>query len=530
MGEGIEEIEALNKIFVLNFINPSIVRDQDKYIILFRHWGKTHSTVFSGYLKDTGDKIFDIKKENFDLGVGAGKCLGHNGIEDSRVFKHNDKIYALSTMRDSECNFGIYVLDISQHTIQAIKPMFDYSNKWVKNWTPFIIKDNIQLFCSSIDPLIITEIKDNRARIKYISSNKELYDMGDKTPYFFRGSAGVIKTKIGYIGSCHYVLNSNNYQKRQYINILFMIQDTPPYNITKISKKFCFNKKNNINFLSGMETDSNDNIIFTVGIEDKDSLICTVDINTIIDMFNTYRFTRKNPIDNSSMDWEDSQYTKLNFPGPDYEIGEKQEIFKLVLKNKPNYGVVDVGAHIGDLAIPLAQALSNAGRSDIIVYAIDPSRDKCEFMNKIIKYNKLTNIIVINTGLSDENKLLAHDKYTDKNTGGFIWRENGSENTSKTSFVTLDSLLENGTIRGPIGFYHIDVETHELEVINGSKIILNKDKPLISIEIFDKNVKSCEPDSSDTYCNLVFNLLKKLSYKYIKTMPNKDLLFQHLES
>ena len=64
MGEGIEEIEALNKIFVLNFINPSIVRDQDKYIILFRHWGKTHSTVFSGYLKDTGDKIFDIKKEN----------------------------------------------------------------------------------------------------------------------------------------------------------------------------------------------------------------------------------------------------------------------------------------------------------------------------------------------------------------------------------------------------------------------------------------------------------------------------------
>ena len=104
-----------------------------------------------------------------------------------------------------------------------------------------------------------------------------------------------------------------------------------------------------------METDSNDNIIFTVGIEDKDSLICTVDINTIIDMFNTYRFTRKNPIDNSSMDWEDSQYTKLNFPGPDYEIGEKQEIFKLVLKNKPNYGVVDVGAHIGDLAIPLAQ-------------------------------------------------------------------------------------------------------------------------------------------------------------------------------
>ena len=391
--KNIEEITLKNKIIVTGFTNPSIVKYNDNYFIMFRHFGKDKSTVFSGYLKD--NKIFNIKQEEFDL---PKLCNGYNGIEDSRVFIH-DKIYALSTMRDNKCNFGIHMLDISNHTVKKIKPMFDYNNKWVKNWTPFIVENNVQLFCSSIDPLIITDIKEDKAVIKYISSNKELYDMGDKTPYFYRGSAGVIKTKIGYIGSCHYVLNPTNYKKRQYINILFIISDKPPYNIKKISKKFCFNKKNNINFLSGMETDSNDNIIFTVGIEDKDSLICTVDINTIIDLFEESIIQIKNPIDNSNMYWEDSNYTKNNFPGPDYEIGEKKEIFKLVLQNKQNYGVIDVGAHIGDLAIPLAQAVCNAGRSDIIVYAIDPSKDKCNFMNKLITYNKLTNIVVINTGL-----------------------------------------------------------------------------------------------------------------------------------
>ena len=145
-------------------------------------------------------------------------------------------------------------------------------------------------------------------------------------------------------------------------------------------------------------------------------------------------------------------------------------------------------------------------------------------MNKLITYNKLTNIVVINTGLSDTYKKLSHDKYTDKNTGGFIWKENGSDNTSTNNFIKLDSLLENGIV-GPIGFYHIDVESHEVEVINGSKKILNKYKPLISIEIFDKDLKSCEINSDDHYCNLVIDMLKKLSYKYIKTMPNKDLLF-----
>ena len=117
----------------------------------------------------------------------------------------------------------------------------------------------------------------------------------------------------------------------------------------------------------------------------------------------------KNPIDNSDLLWEESNFVKNNGPNYDYEIGEKQKIFEYCKNNKYNYGVIDVGAHIGDLAIPLAMALKNINREDIIVYAIDPSLQKCNFMKKISKINNIKNIKILNYGLSNETKILGHD-------------------------------------------------------------------------------------------------------------------------
>lgn len=39
------------------------------------------------------------------------------------------------------------------------------------------------------------------------------------------------------------------------------------------------------------------------------------------------------------------------------------------------YCVVDGGARIGDLTIPIAHALKSAGREDIVVYAIEPDHE-----------------------------------------------------------------------------------------------------------------------------------------------------------
>lgn len=241
----------------------------------------------------------------------------------------------------------------------------------------------------------------------------------------------------------------------------------------------------------------------------------------------------KNPIDNSDLLWEESNFVENNFPNYDYEIGEKQKIFEYCKNNKYDYGVIDVGAHIGDLAIPLALALKNVNREDIIVYAIDPSFEKCNFINKISKINNIKNIKILNCGLSNKSKILTHDIITEhNNTGGQGWNIiSKTINLNKTTygeesniFIKADDLLKKGDI-GKIGVYHIDVEGSELDVLEGSKELINKYKPILFIELFI-NRKNCKNRND---CPQLFKTIEDIdkSYKNTGFLPNGDLIFEN---
>lgn len=262
-----------------------------------------------------------------------------------------------------------------------------------------------------------------------------------------------------------------------------------------------------------------------------------------------------NPLDNTLFFWESSDFTRLNWPDPYYDIEEKVFIFEKCKSNKPNHGIIDVGAHIGDLAIPLALALSNIGRNDIIVYAIDPSKEKCNFMKKMAYINSIENIRILNYGISDSEQIMGHDKidlnspithtwfnyrYEEinnlTNTGGQHWKKEiineneGSEKTTyddeRTLFVTADSLFLKKKI-GPVGIYHIDVEGHEIELLKGSKRLIDEFKPLIFIEAFvDIDIENKginDKCKSKEECPDLFNLLDNLSYNLSGFLPNGDL-------
>lgn len=264
-----------------------------------------------------------------------------------------------------------------------------------------------------------------------------------------------------------------------------------------------------------------------------------------------------NPLDNSLLVWENSNFTRSNWPDPYYDLEEKKFIFEKCKLNKLNYGIIDVGAHIGDLAIPLALALSNIGRSDIIVYAIDPSKEKCDFIEKMAKINSIKNIKVLNYGLSDSEQIMGHDQIdlnseiTDRwfnfnfdevnnlsNTGGQHWKkievdcvdnENKHKTTyddEKSMFVTADSLLKKKEI-GPIGIYHIDVEGHEIELLKGSKKLINEFKPLLFIESFiniEINNQKCQTKEQ---CPDLFKIFDEISYSLSGFLPNGDLFLSH---
>lgn len=242
----------------------------------------------------------------------------------------------------------------------------------------------------------------------------------------------------------------------------------------------------------------------------------------------------KNPIDGTDMLWEESQFIKSNFPNIDYEVDEKKIIFEYAKNNKLNYGIIDVGAHIGDLSISLALALKNIGRKDIIVYAIDPSQEKCDFIEKMALINAVPNIKILNYGLSDYEKILGHDPTENINTGAQNWnnkKDKQKKSLSKTTeeessiFIPADNLLNKGEI-GQIGIYHIDVEGHEIDVLKGSISLINKYKPVLFIENYVNINDKCKNEND---CRLLFQTIKDINpnYKHTGFLPNEDLIFKY---
>lgn len=234
--------------------------------------------------------------------------------------------------------------------------------------------------------------------------------------------------------------------------------------------------------------------------------------------------TTINPIDGHEMYWEKSSFITNNYPSIDYEISEKKAIYDMTLSLKRGYGVIDVGAHIGDLAIPLAKALINNNREDVMVYAIDPSVEKCDFIEKMAIINSIRNITVINCGLSKKYGEFSYNKEKQtKNTGATVWNRSDNKTKNTVKFYPLDKLYDEGKI-GPIGLYHIDVEGHEVDAIIGSKKVISLFHPIILMEIWIGHGKKCKKSGD---CPVITKTMSELTPSYHNSgfLPNGDMIF-----
>jgi FkbM family methyltransferase len=179
---------------------------------------------------------------------------------------------------------------------------------------------------------------------------------------------------------------------------------------------------------------------------------------------------------------KESDFMKNNWPNTiTYDRNIKKDILEYAVKMEKDKCIIDAGGHIGDGAIVFAHTLKEIGRTDIFVYAIEPDKYKCDFIEDLKDKNDLQNLIVINTGLSD--KIGSYKKKPSKsmNTGKTTFIE-GADEISSFNFTTLDNLKKEGKINHSVGIIHFDLEGMEQKAFDGSKSILETDKPYISAE------------------------------------------------
>lgn len=156
----------------------------------------------------------------------------------------------------------------------------------------------------------------------------------------------------------------------------------------------------------------------------------------------------------------------------EYSEGETALYRQLV---KPGNTVVEVGANIGSLTIPLAQMVTETGR----VLAFEPQRLIFQILCGNMALNNLNNVYCYNKGVgSKKDTIKIEDRKgfaPDSNPGGFaiIQVEEGYE----IDIVPLDDLHLTAC-----DFLKIDVEGMELEVFKGAEHTLKKFQPIIYTE------------------------------------------------
>jgi FkbM family methyltransferase len=127
--------------------------------------------------------------------------------------------------------------------------------------------------------------------------------------------------------------------------------------------------------------------------------------------------------------------------------------------------VIDVGANIGDLTIPLSKIVGESGK----VYAIESHPDNMHVLCANLALNSIRNTKAINAFVATSN---------DVDTGSSVWGEFAYvSQTWRTPFLALDSLD-----LASCDLIKVDVDGKELDVLQSGEMQIERYRPILYFE------------------------------------------------
>jgi hypothetical protein len=150
-----------------------------------------------------------------------------------------------------------------------------------------------------------------------------------------------------------------------------------------------------------------------------------------------------------------------------------------------NKNIMDIGSNIGLYSIILSKIINKEN----YIYAFEPQPKIFDCLEKNIVSNNSNNVIPYRIGLSEKNTTLL---------------TNASYESKRGDDLHLDN----------IGFIKIDTKGNELSVLNGLKETIEKNMPIIRIEI----------QSHDNDCDQKINFFYSINYRKIYKITHCDYL------
>jgi FkbM family methyltransferase len=154
---------------------------------------------------------------------------------------------------------------------------------------------------------------------------------------------------------------------------------------------------------------------------------------------------------------------------------ERAEMDAMLENVSPDGTVVDVGANVGLLTIPLALVAAH-------VIALEPLPQNIERLRENVRRNDLANVIVVEAAAGATDGTAVLHSAADPAFGSL--REVVKYRTSGDIEVRLRSLdsLWHELMRPAVELVKIDVEGAELEVLEGGREVLETCSPVLLVE------------------------------------------------
>jgi len=206
---------------------------------------------------------------------------------------------------------------------------------------------------------------------------------------------------------------------------------------------------------------------------------------------------------------------KIIFYKNEYEEKQIKFLSEWIRKNKPHI-FVDIGANFGFYSLRISKLFK-----ELKVIAFKPVLTTLNKLKMNIKINNLEKRIKThNMGLSNTNglkKMIALKRRNYIQSGGF------SFNIPKKELTDEDVIQYHKSIRGDdiLKFkkkkivIKIDVEGYENKVLLGIKNLLNNNRILLQIEIFDNNFHKINKSLLEKKFRLINKFNKTSDYFYI---------------
>ena len=178
-----------------------------------------------------------------------------------------------------------------------------------------------------------------------------------------------------------------------------------------------------------------------------------------------------------------------------YGYYEKENILFWEKLINPDSVVIDIGANIGYYTLIAAKKASEGH-----VHSFEPVTFNYDALQKNIKLNNLKNITANNAGISTKEGLDMYYISSKENIGmsGLKPAENFSGKMEEKTTLTLDNYVAINNLT-KIDFIKIDIEGNELNALRGMQNVLQKNHPVLFIELLNEHLTKFDTTVKDVY-------------------------------